>query len=378
MDKHGLIPEIGDSDDAWVVRLDDDPKVNNFRSIVTTAATLLQDPTLKRPDTEWDEKSYWLLGEEGRASFTRLQPAALQSSPVAFTEGGYHVMRTANCLVTFDTGPLGYLSTAAHGHADALSITLSANGIPLLIDPGTYGYQEGGEWRQFLRSTAAHNTVVVDNRDQSEMQGTFLWGRKATCHLLEEYLSDDFAIIVAEHDGYRNEGIVHRRTLIYDKPDCLFVIDELNGTGSHQFEQLWHLPVDATLLPLADHTLITVAQQQAMIVPLYQDEYPLHRKVYYGQREPMQGWVSHHYGHIASAPVLSLGGESTLSTKLFTAICLVPLPLQHDQTSEKALTFGKALRDSPNKSAAIIAALENRCQELSRYRHIRTDNGLDG
>src|SRR5206468_507056 len=63
-----------------------------------------------------------------------------------------------------DAGPLGYTAIAAHGHADALSFTLSVGGSEFLIDPGTCAYHTQERWRQYFRGTAAHNTLRVDGR----------------------------------------------------------------------------------------------------------------------------------------------------------------------------------------------------------------------
>ena len=84
-----------------------------------------------------------------------------------------------------DAGPLGFLSIAAHGHADCLSLLLSVSGKELLVDPGTYCYHTEREWRDYFRSTAAHNTVRVDGVDQSQIAGAFLWAEKAEASVEE-------------------------------------------------------------------------------------------------------------------------------------------------------------------------------------------------
>ena len=78
-----------------------------------------------------------------------------------------------------DAGPLGYQTIAAHGHADALAFTLSVGGLEFLVDPGTYAFHAHGAWRQYFRGTAAHNTLRVDGKDQSESGGDFMWLKKA-------------------------------------------------------------------------------------------------------------------------------------------------------------------------------------------------------
>ena len=60
-----------------------------------------------------------------------------------------------------DHGPHGFLSIAAHAHADALSIELRCGGVEVLVDPGTYTYQGEAAWRSYFRSTIAHNCLEL-------------------------------------------------------------------------------------------------------------------------------------------------------------------------------------------------------------------------
>ena len=62
-----------------------------------------------------------------------------------------------------------------HGHADALSITLSVGGKETLVDPGTYRYNGEPEFRKYFKGTRAHNTVTIDGLDQA-VQETGLFG----------------------------------------------------------------------------------------------------------------------------------------------------------------------------------------------------------
>ena len=97
--------------------------------------------------------------------------------------GGYYILgdrldEADETKLIMDAGPLGFLSIAAHGHADCLSLLLSVSGKELLVDPGTYCYHTEREWRDYFRGTAAHNTVRVDGIDQSQIAGAFLGPRK--------------------------------------------------------------------------------------------------------------------------------------------------------------------------------------------------------
>jgi hypothetical protein len=143
------------------------------------------------------------------------------------------------CLV--DAGPLGYLSIAAHGHADALSFCLSVAGRPVVVDAGTYCYHGDLERRGYFRGTAAHNTVCVDGADQSQQAGAFLWTQKATTQVIRWSPTPEGGEVCAEHDGYGriDKGTIHRRTVEL-RSRSLHVSDQLTGPGAHRIEWRVH------------------------------------------------------------------------------------------------------------------------------------------
>ena len=112
-----------------------------------------------------------------------------------------------------DAGDLGYLGIAAHGHADALSFCLAIDGIWWLVDPGTYVYHDTGKWRKYFRGSTAHNTVVIDDTDQSTFSGPFIWTHKAHASLLSIREQGQEQIAIGKHDGYQHLGIIHQRTI---------------------------------------------------------------------------------------------------------------------------------------------------------------------
>lgn len=152
-----------------------------------------------------------------------------------FPDGGYSVVRQQKggraMTLVLDHGPLGYLSIAAHGHADALAFTLSLDGHPILVDPGTYLYHSGGAWRDWFRGTLSHNTLCLAQADQSTISGAFNWSQKAAARL-EHAREGDAWSLTASHDGYvGRHGATHRRTLTAT-PDGLEIRDELLPASS--------------------------------------------------------------------------------------------------------------------------------------------------
>lgn len=86
-----------------------------------------------------------------------------------FPDSGYYKLYGGNAALLFDAGQIGPDYMPGHGQCDCLSFELSVNCTPLFVNSGTYQYQ--GKMRRYFRSTRAHNTAMVDNREQSECWG---------------------------------------------------------------------------------------------------------------------------------------------------------------------------------------------------------------
>jgi hypothetical protein len=180
----------------------------------------------------------------GKASPPVSDPV-LPSGSVALEDAGVYVLSSnratpGEMFCVCDAGPLGFLSIAAHGHADALAFTLSVGGRPVIVDAGTYVYHADRAWRDYFRGTAAHNTITIDGADQSQPGGIFLWTRKAQTRVLAWEPTEAGGKLVARHDGYtRLPGRpVHRRSIeLSDRR--LEIADEIQGEGTHEID--WRL-----------------------------------------------------------------------------------------------------------------------------------------
>lgn len=143
----------------------------------------------------------------------------------------------------------------AHAHADSLTFELLVDGARVLVDGGTSEYGTGPV-RAVERSTAAHNTVVVDGEDSTEVWGAFRAGRRART-VVEECVDGPGGVrVVACHDGYRHLSgqPVHRRTWRFE-PGRLVVEDEVLGAGEHEVRAWLHV---APVLAVERHDPSTV------------------------------------------------------------------------------------------------------------------------
>src|SRR4029079_4297433 len=133
------------------------------------------------------EEALWLLAHPALAlRLETVQSAPPSAAPrsIALPDTGYYISRSASGEhIVIDGGPHGYLN-AGHAHADALSLTMSVRGVPMLIDPGTGSSTLDWELRDRMRSTALHNTLALDGRSQSAPGGPFCWTDVADARVL--------------------------------------------------------------------------------------------------------------------------------------------------------------------------------------------------
>ncbi len=102
-----------------------------------------------------------------------------QITPVsrhAFPEAGYYGIENGALKLWMDAGEIAPSYMPGHGHCDGLSFELSYGGRPVFVNSGTGQYQ--GELRSYFRSTAAHNTVVIDGKEQSQCWGEHRVGKR--------------------------------------------------------------------------------------------------------------------------------------------------------------------------------------------------------
>ncbi|HSY08605.1 MAG TPA: alginate lyase family protein [Steroidobacteraceae bacterium] len=167
---------------------------------------------------------------EAYAGRLDLPAAPCQSPPVAILESsGYVRVSAPPAYLICDCASVAADHLPGHAHADALSFELSLGAHRVLVNSGTSQYGTGAE-RQRQRGTAAHNTVVVDGEDSSEVWAGFRVARRARVKRRPIKTTPNGVTIDASHDGYRrlpgrNE---HRRCFTVDQR-ALRIEDVISG-----------------------------------------------------------------------------------------------------------------------------------------------------
>ncbi len=325
MDSGGNVPMFGDADDGLVSGLSLGADGCPFQSQLATAALLFANPSLARKAGVVDLRTRWLLGAEACAQFDglllRAAPATVRKD---FPEGGMFVLG-ANLdtpdefRVVADAGPLGLGGIAAHGHADALSFTLSVAGREFLVDPGTGTYHGPQAWRDGSRGAAMHNTLCIDGHDQAVSGGKFMWVRKYRSTVIERGGNRVLDKLVAEHDGYKRlpGKPAHRRSWELDKlGDVLVVRDEISGSRAQSVALNWHFSEECSVTCTPDGLLVANGPVNLEIVLPPNGEVSLLR----GSDSPLAGWVSRGYDRIVPSTTVTWRGRIEPGEELETRI----------------------------------------------------------
>ncbi len=297
LDSKGNFPQYGDEDDGKVILLSAESDFNNFRSILTTGAVIYADPLLKSKSNGFDLKNMLLLGNEGLKKFESLKKVPVKIKSAFYEKEGHFIMKEVRnnkeIYIHFNAAPTGYLSTAAHGHADALSYIVHLNGKPFFTDSGTFTYHTEPEWRKYFTGTLSHNTVRINEENQALYVGPTLWLNHYRTKLIKSHCDEKTDRVTASHDGYKNIGVTHQRELLFDKGEgIIYLTDDIiiNRKGRYFIEILNHLHPEVNIESIEEN-VIKLYDNTGNKVILKPDK-ALDINIYKGELQPRLGWYS--------------------------------------------------------------------------------------
>ena len=197
---------------------------------------------------------------------------------------GYFGYRLADESFLIDCGDIAPDYQPGHGHCDMLSFELCLDGRRVVVDTGTYGY-ETDERRLYLRGTAAHNTVVVNGQNQSEVWGGFRVARRARPKGARvENFSATKMTFRGGHDGYQrlSQRVTHNRSFEIVFGESWEVRDSLQGKGEAEAASYLHFAPGLELRQEADghwsvldgeRVILTVSPEQGCDAAAIETEY---------------------------------------------------------------------------------------------------------
>jgi hypothetical protein len=357
------LPVIGDHDSGYAFLAAGVPL--DLRGRLGVLASIFGRGDFKSAAGPLTAAAWLFLTAAQRAQFDETAAKQTQLPSREFRFGGYSILRSAaenRPIIVFDCGPLGYPSIAAHGHADCLSFTLSLKDRWFLVDPGAYVYHEERVWRDYFRSTRAHNTLCVEGADQSRQTGPTMWGARARAsHVAfkREGLCD---WVEGEHDGYnkRSRPSIHRRGIALCRSAYIVIVDRLSCERKTQVSITFQFAPEAQVR-LADSTIhANLADAELTLFPLFESSISIVK----GRTDPPAGWVSPQFRlkHPAPAALINAGAQD--DTPLVTVIWTgsAPLPILDQRREGQHLTI--SLRTAEWNDELVIRPSANRQQSM--------------
>ena len=199
-----------------------------------------------------------------------------------------------------DCGPPAADVQPGHAHCDALSFELDLNGEQVIVDSGVSGY-EGDPLREYVRSTRAHNTLMINGQEQSEVWGTFRLARRITGTTATQTLSGDEYRFAGSYIPYHDERLSHQRLITADATGVV-VTDRVDGPGIKRVQSFIHFH-PAFAVHAEGNMLVAVSASQQVIIATFGG---VQIEIARGTANPPQGWYCPEFGSAIQAFVAIL------------------------------------------------------------------------
>ena len=229
-------------------------------------------------------------------------------TPTTFKDTGYYIYQDKDIYCIIDGGPVGPDHLPAHAHADIFSYELSINGTKAIVDSGVYEYQQG-KMRQYVRSTQAHNTVCIDDKDQVECWDSFRVARRYKPYDVSYREEEGCRVFKGSYAGYSKligDGIVHHRIMSID-PDNkqIKVTDKIEGKNKHKVGSYIHIHPDFNIEPGTGEITVKSNKAQFRIIPHNTTNFRIEK-----------GWYCPRFGVKLEKDVIVLGGFLQLPAEI--------------------------------------------------------------
>jgi len=327
----GTVPRVGDGDDARSIRFTDAP-FWDFRSMLGLGAVVFHRPDMKAVARSFSEDALWLLGPAAYETYQALPAQVPAETSRVFPTSGYVILRSGwgrdDHHLCFDAGPLGDgLYTAdvpafSHGHADMLSLCLSAFGKPLLVDAGFYTFSGSPVWNRYCRDVQGHNTISVDGASPAKFNVAGAWSCVARPGPIHWESSGQWDSVAGSHTGFHGvDGrVAHRRTIVWKRDSSWLILDRLEGEGTHQVEVFFHFS-PGTAVAHGDSRGVLVSTEDGVhaVLRLVGAD-SLRAEIKHGGEEPDGGWIATSYGRCVPAPLVRFSGRVPLPISLTFAL----------------------------------------------------------
>lgn len=229
-----------------------------------------------------------------------------------FQESGYTIIRSDWVVPVQKASMLfvmGMFFQTGHKLPDDLSFEWFDQGERILTNAGKYSYSTG-PFRDYVTSTAAHNTVEINGRTRKLTEAMRYGSAIKDAKAVGEWFLVRGAV-------QREEGIDHERLVLFRPERWLAIVDVMQGDASHQYTQWFHFAQQWRLENAKDDVRLVSSSGRTVLVRHLSGSQLVASR---GQRQPKpQGWVTESYGNMIDRQALgyTAGGRSVRLVTLF-------------------------------------------------------------
>jgi len=205
----------------------------------------------------------------------------------------FFVLDTHPFFCVIDGAPIGPSYNPGHGHSDNFTYDLFVRGHRLIVDAGTYSYEVNAE-RVASRSTGAHNTVIINKMEQSEVWGGFRVARRSNPTLSHVGRNGDLLVYQGRYANCvdPSQAITHERIIVVHPGTWMLVWDTIEARGAIEAQSLCRLAPGWTLEDAAPaYTIQNVDHEAIYLYPMQVEGCIIHESLYapeFGKSLPAQ------------------------------------------------------------------------------------------
>jgi uncharacterized heparinase superfamily protein len=202
--------------------------------------------------------------------------------------GGLYRLAAGKSVVLVDAGAPAAAGLDRFAHAGTLGFEFSAGRERLIVNCGATP-AAGAEWREALRATAAHSTLVIADVNSSELRENGL-GRRPGKVVAQRQEATGAHWLEASHDGWAKlfGAIHHRRLYLAMSGEDLRGEDEIEAAQPQPYAVRFHLHPQVTASLQQDNgaVLLRLPSGQGWRLRAEGARITVEESIYFGLGEP--------------------------------------------------------------------------------------------
>ena len=254
-----------------------------------------------------------------------VREVSLNLNKTCYPISGFSILRNSRCHLLAVNSDVGTFGIGNHKHNDQLSFELSVEDKPLIVDVGSFCYTGDPEFRNWFRSTLAHNTIMIGETEQHLMDKSALFRleQRGTRRVYPPLKVQGGCLVSRDLYEYGGDGgFSHTRTYVLSPRNILFIIDDLKVDKSEtlNWNFNFHPSLEVVLRP--NEIYLDVLHENVALC-----------RISFGETVEAKladCWYSSGYGSKTSTKALQLSGRDVKTHTTIINMNKVPVDVKQD------------------------------------------------